>query len=222
MIAWSWSRLSTFEICARLFLLKNITKSMPFIENEAMKRGKTIHNLLERAVKMTQRGEDPGGNTVIAPVMPIIQSFVKAHSYVDVEQKITFKRDLTSCTWYDRDAWFRTIIDVIGVQNGHASIIDWKTGRVNIKEDQLRVMILSVFLKWPEVHTVDASLVFVDQKQSSPLVRYTRDRFQLLLEEFEDRVEAIQIANERASWPPSPGRHCNYMGCPKAHCEHGR
>ena len=232
MIGMSYSRLKIFETCRRQFELKFITKELPYVENAAMKEGSRKHKILERAA-LTLKKES---NTVLPPsnmshVYPILISFNNSHDEIYPELDLAFRKDLSIGSWFGKDIWLRCKIDLLGVkrdaagteyvhQNDIVSIIDWKSGKVRVDIDQLRLYNIAALIKYSEAREAHSSLVFIDQKQSSKVVKTKREDIQLELNEFSDRFESVQIASERNSWPPSKNMFCNWCGANVLQCEY--
>lgn len=211
MIAWSYSRLSSYERCPKMFHHHNILKDVPFIENEAMKNGRNMHTILENQVQH-EINNTATYNPQIDHVKPLITNFVRMHDKkVKTELQLAFTRDLEVCSWFSKTAWFRSIFDAIGIKGKKASIIDWKTGQVRKDVDQLDLFTLAAFLKWPQVEEVSTALVFIDHKVVTPARVTTRDQYPHLLRQFEDRSEMIQISAEKNEWVASPGSWCNWQ-----------
>ena len=133
MIAWSYSRLSDYESCPKMFEAKNITKTVKFVGNAATERGKKLHKALERDVIRVGHGR-PFISQELLHVKPIIEGFVKLHPQIATEQQLAFKVDLGVCDWFDKDVWLRAIIDVEGCMNPFSKLQDHKysiiTGRL--------------------------------------------------------------------------------------------
>jgi len=219
-IAWSYSRLTDFENCPLLFQHKHILKTIKFVANEAMERGKKIHQALEHNTVRAIHGREPVPGEV-AHVQPIINNFVRNHQEILIEEKITFDQHLNETSWFSKDAWFRAVIDMVGrtnitndgtTQEQTVSIIDWKTGQYRPSTDQLKLYNMAAFLKWSQVQQVTSALVFVDHKKSSPPLTTSRLELQDLVQEFGDRSEAIQIANEKDDWPAKKCFQCRWCG----------
>lgn len=219
MIAWSHSRLMDFEACPLMFREKHVVKSIKFEPNDNMKRGTERHKMLEREVIRATYKDEPAVPEV-AHVWPIIKSFTSAHQEVIVEEQLCFTKSLKSVDWFHKDAWLRIKMDVIGRVNPYSklsdqtvNIIDWKTGQYDVNDDQLKLYNLGAFLKWQYTMDVSSVLVFVDQQRTSPIYKSNRVwDMQNLLNEFCDRSEAIQIAEERDTWPAQPNRKCRWCG----------
>ena len=226
MIAWSFTRLKDFERCPRVFQLKYITKDIPFVKNKAMLEGTRKHKILERAALTLQKDR-----TFKLPpsemdhVYPILTGFAEMHQVISSEIDIAFRKNLTVAGWFDDDVWLRVKVDLMGVvvnpgtQNDVVNILDWKTGKVRVDSDQLRLYNIAGLLYNSDACESRSSLVFVDQKQSSKIIVTKREDLAVELREFSDRSEAIQIAVERDSWPSIENQLCKWCSANVLQCE---
>lgn len=217
-LAWSYSRLETFELCPRQFQLKNILKpeNFKFIENEITKRGKKVHSALEAALLGEPLPEE------LSHVAPIVSAIRAEYPQVQCERDIAFDADLQLCDWFNtKICFFRAQLDVLAVNGSKAIIYDWKTGKVRDKPDQLRLYAAVVFLLYPEVKEVHTAFIFVDHNKVCDAV-YTRDQFVGIWHEFNERAELIQIANEQNHWPPRKNHLCNWCEATKDQCVYGK
>lgn len=216
-----------FEACPLLFQHNHILKTIKFVQNAAMKRGELMHNKLERNVVRVMNNQPPiegkPGDTNVFHVTPIIQQFVANHAGIFMEEEVTLTSKWKPTGWFDKNAWVRAKMDLVGIvnptvkQDQTMSILDWKTGTVRDSPGQLRLYNLVAMMRWPEVTSVTSAFCFIDQNQFGKPVRSTRDDLTDLEDEFGERQEAIQIANERNSWPPQKNFRCRW--CTVNDCE---
>lgn len=222
-IAWSWSRIETFEQCPKKFHHQNILKDVPRPSSPAMDRGRRIHKALEDAIKFG--AQLPPDLARCEPIIDRIKSAQTAGAKVFAEQQLAFREDLQPTDWYNKDVWFRVIMDVAIVMGAAASIIDWKTGRAKdytdqeLQGNQLALNAMAGFLLWPDVNKIEVSYAWVDHEMRTPA---TFDRRQLdsLLQDFGDRAEMIQLANESGQWKATPNDYCKWCPCTKMQCIH--
>jgi hypothetical protein len=70
---------------------------------------------------------------------------------------------------------------------------------------------------WPEVDEVITSYIFVDSNQKEEKT-FTRDDYEHIWQDFGDRAERIQIANETGEWVAKPSSMaCRF--CPVRECD---
>lgn len=235
MIAWSYTRLKDFERCPLIFKLKYVTKEILFTENAATKEGTRKHKILENATKALVRTPDLKlVESDVSHVYPILNGFIKSNDSINAELELAFNSRLEKCSWFAQEAWLRIKIDLVGVKKGAltdtafetqrdvAAIIDWKTGKVRVDEDQLRLYNLGILLSDPNIGEAQSSLVFIDQKQVSKVLATRRTQMAVEIEEFADRAEAIQIASEKDHWPPQQNQFCGRCEANVLQCEFKR
>ena len=212
-IAWSYSRLSDFEQCPRLFQGKNISKDFPKenFNSPHLQRGKDVHKELENAVvKGSVLHESRQW------LMPLIDK-VRSYSKIGVELQMCLDPAHKQIDWFGKKgtAWCRMIFDLLVSPNDSIVVmIDWKTGKVRAEStDQLKLFSAGVFDKYPKAQKVLTAYVWVDHP-TAPMtwVEYTRADYAAIWEEFGDRAELIQLANESGQWPERPTYKC--MFCP--------
>ena len=229
MIAWSYTRLKDFERCPRIFQLKYITKAIKFDSaNPALKEGTRKHKILERATLALQKDINASlPPSDLSHVYPMVKQFVATNTNIVAEKDIAMRRKLQSCSWFDKETWLRVKIDLIGetkkpgdmrTRDRSVSIIDWKSGKVRVDMDQLRLYNIAALLTNPRAYEARSALVFVDHKQSSKVLTTDRDNLMVELSEFTDRSEAIQIAAERDSWPEQQNQFCKWCAANVLQC----
>lgn len=224
MIAWSYSRLSTAERCLKMLRHHALLKDVTFKPSPAMDRGNDLHDRLKLAALRYYEHKMESNDPKTVHVMPIIKNFCSLYPSVYVEQQMAFTENLVLCDWFDKKTWLRAIFDIAGISGDVAAILDWKTGQVRYERDQLKLFALVAFMRWPEVRTTHTSMVFIDHKESTPVVTFTRQKdYDSLLQEFGERSEVLQIAERNGDWPATPGDWCGWQcQCNKRQCKHAR
>ncbi len=220
--AWSWSRLSDFEKCGLMAYWKHYAPKgarCPYVENEHLKRGNAVHKDLELSVLGKPL---PSNLEHMSPIIEGIKRSIEAGWWVNAEYKLTFTENYTSCGWFDRDAYLRCILDVIMLKGKNATVLDWKTGKVNPSYDQLKLFATAVMTLWPKVETVETDFIWTDH-QKFTRETYHRDELIELTEEFEERSMMIQIASDENNWIANPSDfNCAWCPCTKAQCKYSK
>ena len=212
-IAWSWSRLTCFEKCPRQFFEKNVSKSVPFVTNATLERGKRLHDMMEGAILKREPIHDK-----ISHMTPVIESIHAVDwDVIDVESENTLRRDMTSTSWFGKDAWLRVKMDFTGIKGTKAVNMDWKTGKNYGYSDQLKLYAGFVMHKWDFVQEVDTGFIYMDHRESATKV-WKRRQLNAIWDDFEERVELIQIANQSGIWEPKPSKF-NCAWCPVDRCK---
>ncbi len=210
-IAWSWSRLDCFEKCPKQFYEKNIAKSVKFVSSPQMERGKKLHDMMEDAVKGAPTNPEIDH---MEPIISKIRSVV--WDAMDVEAELAYRRDMSNTSWFAKDVWLRVKQDFVGVKGPQAVAYDWKTGKKYGYTDQLKLYAGDVFHRYPQVDEVDTAYIYMDCKDKERKTWHRSDVADIW-QDFGERSELIQIANQNGHWPPKPSR-MNCKWCPVADC----
>lgn len=102
----------------------------------------------------------------------------------------------------------------------HGFIGDWKTGSSKFPDtDQLELMAVFGFIRWPELQTVDAALVFLGDCKVVPSPVWSRAvDFPTLREKWLDKAVELKRRTDEKDWPKTPNALCGW--CPCTSCEH--
>ncbi len=226
-IAWSWTRLDTFEQCPRKFQGSYITKEFPKpdFDAEHFRKGRAIHKVLENYMLNGEAIPCPivsGSDTWNIDLRFLHQLLNTMHEADSkhIEQKVCFDIKLNKVDWYSKKAWCRVIMDAMVIVGDYALIIDWKSGKVNRYSDQLKLFAAAAFQMFPEVNRVLTAYVWCEHPNDKPVwAEYSRDKKDFLWEEFADRAELIQMANESGNWPAKKNRFCGWCDATESMCE---
>jgi len=129
------------------------------------------------------------------------------------------------CDWFSDIAYWRTIYDVLKISpSGEAISLDWKTGKVKDKTDQLKFSSAAAFLRWPKIKRIKTAYIWLEHPNVPPtMVEYDRKELIEIMDEFEERVEMVKIAFEENSWEAQPSDfNCKWCPCTKAQCKYSR
>jgi CRISPR/Cas system-associated exonuclease Cas4 (RecB family) len=167
-LAWSWSRLQTYELCplkAKYGYLDKIEEP----KNNAMLRGGAIHKMAQDYVEKGGRLKDE--LKLYEKLFKEVKLLQKRKDVtVLAEQQNALTEQWTPASWFGKDAWLRIIVDlaIILHTEKRARLVDHKTGRVNTEgAQQLELYAIWGFLTYPDVDTIDGELWFLDQLASS-------------------------------------------------------
>jgi len=163
-LAWSWSRLQTYEQCpakAKYGYLDKIEEP----KNAAMLRGSAIHKMAEDYV-------NKGGR--LKEELKLYEKMFKAVRDLKKRKDVVISTELQNAmtdkwepaSWFGKDAWLRVIVDLcilLGAEK-KLRLIDHKTGKVNLEGAvQLQLYAVWGFLAYPDVEVIDGELWFLDQ-----------------------------------------------------------
>ena len=214
---WSFSKIKAFEQCPKQFYHEKILKEYPFVQTTAILYGNEFHKAAEDYV---------GSGTTLDKrfdyAKTMLDSLNAKRGVKLCEQKVGVTENLTSCGFYDKDVWFRGIIDLLIVDTlgETAWVIDYKTGKNARYADkgQLELMALAVFLHYPEVKKIKAGLLFV---VSNDLIKSKYHEYDTssLWAKWLGKYEAMKIAADKNVWNPRPSGLCK-RHCPVTVCAH--
>ncbi len=195
----------------------------PEDRSEALVRGEALHLGLEKYIKLAD--EHYPDNIRHPVVREIAWEFKTADVYdkVLVEVDLVFDALWNHVSKFTKGAWLRAKLDVLGIHETHARIVDWKSGgvdkmtgapRVDAKHSTaLAIYSAAVLCAFPEVQTVESDLVFVDASPVvSPVVHGERvERANLGV--LKNRLtEMVRPMFEDEEFKPRPGWQCAW--CP--------
>ena len=140
---------------------------------------------------------------------------------IQTEQKIALNTKFQDCGQWDKDVFYRGVIDVSVLNNDHALIGDYKTGKVANDTTQLQLMSATLFAFDPQIQRVKAALLFVAHGQMER-EEYVRGDLTEIWGEILPRVKLVERARAAQHYPPTPSglcrKYCAVVSCP----HHGR
>lgn len=211
--SWSYSALKNFESCPRRYQAYAVTKEVVEPESDAIRQGHALHTAFEQRV--TQGTELPLGMGMHEPMLSKLAS---APGKIYAEQKLALTPELKASAWFGKHAWFRTVVDYTNVRDdGSATVLDYKTGRVSADTTQLDLIAATLFAHQRKVKHVKAALVFVAYGQTER-AEYVREDVTAIWGRVLPRVKKLWQARQENVYPPKPGpfcrRWCQVKTCP--------
>ena len=183
--------------------------------SEATVYGKELHKAAEDYIK---------DSTPIPPQFAFIQDTVDAlknipgEKHTEIELGVSNKNGrLNPCGFYDKDAWYRGIADLLIVNGDEGYLVDYKSSK-NAKYADLKQLDLlagAVFAHFPELKTLKSALLFVvsnefvnkEHSSQHKLAYFEHVRFDL---------ERLETALETGVWNAVAGPLCGW--CPVKTC----
>jgi len=148
---------------------------------------------------------------------PILQTLEQLPGEQFTERKIALNRRLEPCGFFANDVWFRGVIDYTKVDDDHAVIVDYKTGRAHSKFQQLQLFALHTFILYPEVHSVEARFYWTKTSQWSDEM-YRRHETSAMWARFVPDLKQYSEAFKMGVWQKRQSGLCNGW-CPVTDCE---
>ena len=214
---WSFSKAKAFEQCPKQFYHEKILQEYPFVETEAIRYGNAFHTAAEEYIR---------------DGTPLPKKFDYAQAMLDslnakkgvklCEEKLGVTENLSPCSFYADDVWYRGIADllIVNEEDELAWVIDYKTGKSAKYADkgQLELMALLVFAHFPKIKNVRAGLLFV---VSNDLVKdsYADSDAGMLWAKWTNKYAIMKMAEKRNVWNPRPSGLCK-RHCPVTVCVH--
>jgi|TARA_R110000744_G_scaffold16766_4_gene45964 hypothetical protein len=211
----SFSAIKMYENCPKRYYHQRVLKEVKDQGGEATIWGERVHKFLEdRLAKATELPQE------VARYDPLCQSIVKLAigGELLVEQQLTLNVALEPTSWFSKDAWMRSIVDVLVIRGDEAIMFDWKTGKRRPDFSQLELFALQVFKHYPEVKRVRTAFVWL-KDLSMDHETYTRDNEPELWARLMNKVVRIEKSLETDNWPAKPSGLCNWCPC-KNFCEY--
>lgn len=209
VITWSPSRVNTFRKCPRQFYEEALTSNVPFVQGEQQLEGDRVHKMLDKRIKhMADLPVD------YQHLEPLVASIERAPGETLGEQKMTINREFKPTGWFADDAWCRIIIDVVKISLPNLFIGDWKTGKPNFDEYQLKLNAAISFIFFPSAERITTAYIWLKTKMLDPKVYTRADLPRMWRELLQEPVRMQQCSNANA-WPERPGKHCGWCGVNK-------
>lgn len=213
--AWSFSKIKSFDNCPKQFYHVNVMQEFPFRDTVATIYGKEFHTACEEYIRDGKA--IPPQFSFIVPTMEKL-SALPGEKHCELKMGLT--ADLEPCGFFDKNVWFRGIVDLLIIDGDSARVVDYKTGKNAKYADvgQLQLMALSVFKHFPQVRKVNGALLFVIAnamvKQS-----YSVTDEGVLWKPWLQKYAALAKAHETGVWNPRPSGLCR-KHCPVVECAH--
>lgn len=170
--AWSYSRLSAYEVCPRAFFYRYVEKR-PEPPSEAMKRGLAVHETLEDFVKATRAPRLPN---FLSHLRPQLMRYRAGVAYPELE--LAFDADWQRVDWFDRTVRLRVKIDLsTQLAERRFAVIDYKTGEPKPErhQDQLSLYVLGQYYadaRPGAIRVVETGLWYVDHHPEPLMTAY--------------------------------------------------
>ena len=216
--AWSYSSIKTFETCPRKYQAEKVTKEVPFTDSEATIYGKELHLAAEEYIR-DGKPIDPR----FGFIQPYLDKLLDIPGQKHCEMKLGVKKQngrLKACDFFDSDVWFRGVADLVIIDDTLGWVVDYKSGKSAKYADtrQLALMAAALFLKYPELERVKASLLFVVSKE------FVKDKYEKeyglsIFSELNGLLTAREAAYYNDVWNPRPNGLCRQW-CAVKSCPH--
>jgi hypothetical protein len=212
--AWSYSKLKNYETCPKRHFHVDIQKDAKEEESENLQYGNMLHDALGKRL-----GEKR---------TPLPKSFAHMEEWctrlddgrgeLHSEQKLAITKDFGPCAFFDNEAWFRGVADVVKIMGPVALVLDWKTGKVVEDSVQLALTAACVFAHFPQVQKIRCEFVWLKEDATSR-ADFARTDMPGFWASVLPRVQTLEQAHNTTTYPAKPGNLCRRW-CPVKQCPH--
>ena len=204
----SYSAIVQFENCPLRYYRQRIIKDVKDEGGEASIYGDRIHKLLEDRLRSAKLDNE------IAQYEPLCQAVETLASKGEllIEHEMVLTENLTPTTWWEKDAWLRSKLDILVIVGNDAVVMDWKTGKRKPDFFQMELFAAQVFKHFPQVQRVTASLVWLKTMEMDSET-YNRIDINPIWAGIMQRIQRIHDAYEYDNWPARPSGLCRYCPC---------
>lgn len=227
--AWSYSRISTYELCPRRAKFQYIDR-LPTKTSASMERGSRIHKQAEDF--LLDKADLP--DTKMWRAWREWMEWIKSIGYM-AEEDIAFTKDWERCAWMAPNVWLRMRIDANGdpqdnaenpIECAEVEAIDYKTGfPYPTHGEQAELYAIGVYLKsGRKAARVRSSFWYLDQRDGAPEQGddhyFDADEIEELMVKWEVRSGVMTSDTE---FVPNPGKSScgKFSGCDFAHDKGG-
>lgn len=219
MTAWSYSSIKTFDQCPKKYYHLKVAKDVKDEPGEAADYGTAVHEAAELFIK--------DGTPIpekFAYMRPIVEPLAAKQGVKHTEMKLGVKKTgygFEPCGFFDKDVWWRGIVDLLIRDNHTAFMLDYKTGKSAKYADmkQLDLMAGAIFVHFPEVMKIKSALIFVVSNEFPKKV-HVREKLDQYLSVFDNQLDQLEAAMDNGIWNAKTSGLCSY--CPVVDCEHWR
>lgn len=219
MTAWSYSSIKTFDQCPKKYYHLRVAKDVKDEPGEAADYGTAVHLAAEEYIR---------DGVPIPDKFAFMRPIVEKLAALPGEKHCELKLGVTKASWgydpcgfFDKEVWYRGIVDLLVIDGDRAWMIDYKTGKNAKYADmkQLDLMAGAIFVKFPQVQKIKSALLYV---VSNDLIKKThyRDELDSYMEVFGDQLDRLEAAMDSGVFNAKSGPLCGW--CPVVDCAHWR
>jgi len=212
-LPWSHSALEDFVNCPKAYSEKRVFKTVKEAQSEQMAYGNYVHKAFEDRIKS---GKDLPDD--LASHEGFMKSLHSTQGELFAERKVALDKQGKPCSFFDKNVWFRCVVDYTAIKTTSALVVDYKTGKKHSKFNQLKLCALWIFAEEPEVDKVVTKYYWTKTKDTTGAT-YTRDQIPELWKAFLPDLRQYVEAFKTDTWQPRPSGLC-YGWCPVTDCGH--
>jgi RecB family exonuclease len=212
-LPWSYSALDDFVNCPKAYYEKKVAKSVKEAESEQLIWGNKVHKAFE---------ERMAHGVVLPDMLAAHEEYMKFLEKLPgkafTERKIAMNLSQQVCAFFDRDVWFRGVIDYSKIDKDRALLVDYKTGKKHQKFEQLALFALHTFAEHAAVQQVKVCFYWTEDK-SQTTETYNRSSIPMIWQKFIPNLRQYNTAFKTETFVARPSGLCRGW-CPVTTCEH--
>jgi hypothetical protein len=216
IIPWSPSSLDTFCNCPHQFHQTKVLKLFKSEQGEEQIWGDYVHKkFAERQANRLALPDDLQDHETFMAKLEALPG------WFFTELKVALDTKLTPCNFFNKECFFRGIIDYMKLDepSESANLVDYKSGKPFDKWKQMAAYAIHTFICYPYVKTITAQFYWTQTKTTTKKV-WTHDDINtvlwpMLLPDLKQYKEAFA----KDIWQKRPSGLCKGW-CPVVSCEH--
>jgi hypothetical protein len=215
-IVWSYSGIKTFEQCPKKYYHLKVVKDVKDEPGEAADYGTAVHTAAEEYIRDGVPVPDKFGF-----MRPLVERLAALPGNKYCELKLGVTKDLERCGFFDKDVWYRGIVDLLVIDGHRAWMVDYKTGKNTKYADikQLDLMAGAVFTHYPHVMKIKSSLLYVVSGELIPKTHIITER-STYMKVFDTQLDQLEGAMDSGVFNAKSSGLCGW--CPVQDCAHWR
>jgi hypothetical protein len=209
-VAFSYSRLDSFETCPKKYWEISVAKRVKDEGNEFTVYGEEVHKafaeyfLKNKSLPMH-----------LSQYQKILSPIKGAPGRKYVEQKLALNASYEGTDWFAKDAYVRVISDLTILNGERGILFDWKTGKRKDDFTQLKLAGAVVFLLDEDVQELQLVYFWTKDKKFT-FDRLTRTQMPEVFNALAPRLQRYQDAHAQQEFPARPSENCKW--CPVTTC----
>lgn len=215
ILPWSPSGLESFINCPHSFHEQRVLKNIKSVQGVEAKWGEHVHKTFENYIRHE-------GST-LPPDLHEHKSFLDglkaAQGTAFLEERIGLTKKLRPCGQFDKDVWYRGVIDFRKNEAKIARLVDYKTGKPHNKFKQLLTYALHTFIKFPEIDLVIGQYYWT-KTTTTTRKAWGRGQIKEMWGELIPDLKQYALAFKEDIWQKRPSGLCGW--CPVTKCEFWR
>lgn len=228
-LPWSYSALDTHENCPKQYHHKYVLKDLPPEEKSPEQEwGTFVHKEFDAYLSIKPGGiaamsERQSGYKLphdLTIHQPYLDTLLQKDGTLYTERKVALARSpFGPCNYFDKTVWWRGIIDctVVELDEGRATIVDYKTGKKFDKWDQLAMSAVWMFYAEPKIELINAQFYWVQSQEVTKKV-WGRQEVDTLIEMFLPKLQRFVTSFQTETFTPKQSGLCKGW-CPVKSCQ---